>query len=86
MTKREYDTLVSEFGRSDTDSAIKFLDNYTLKTGKHYENDYLAIITWGIKAVNERKNKSGGEFDILKSDESLEDFERIMWQKMNEET
>lgn len=25
LTKREYDTLVSEFGRSDTDSAIKFL-------------------------------------------------------------
>lgn len=87
LTKAEYDLLKGRYGESDTKWAIEILSDYKLATGKEYLSDFYAITKWGIDAVKERKNNQlnselDTEFELLKTEESAEEFERIMWERM----
>lgn len=92
LTKAEYDMLKGSYGESTVKEAIEILSNYKLATGKEYVSDFHAIAKWGIDAVRERKNPQSKirqnppderEFDLLKIDESEDNFEQRMWEKVN---
>lgn len=98
LTKSEHALLASRYGREDTDKAIEILSDYKLATKKEYESDFYAITKWVIRAVGERKNSviSGSgvplayrasppesEYELLKTTESAEEFEKRMWRKLN---
>lgn len=85
MTNDEYSSLIKRLGEADTKRAIEILDNYKGSTGKSYKNDYRTILSWVVKALEEEKaKKPKDEFDLLKKDETADEFERIMWNKLQE--
>ncbi len=93
LSVSEYESLVSELGEADACTVIGIVDEYKSRTGKEYNSDYLAIKTWGIKALEERRQgkatrcgagvqlKKNG-FELLKTDETAEEFERLMFEKL----
>ena len=57
MTEGEHEKLIEQYGRTDTQEAITFLDEY--KRDKPYRNksDYLTIRRWVVTAIRERRDK-----------------------------
>lgn len=86
MTNDEYKSLIESVGEDKAKRAVLKLDNYKGSKGKEYKSDYRAILSWVIKALDEedRTNKPSG-FSLLKTEETQEEFERIMWERMQRE-
>lgn len=59
MTEAEHQKLLETYGEADTQELIEILDNYKGSKGKTYKNDYRAILSWVVKALTERRAKSG---------------------------
>lgn len=57
LTKNEHDTLLEKYGSEMTAELIRILDNYKGMTGKKYESDYRAIISWCVDRYNEDNQK-----------------------------
>lgn len=57
MTNAEYDKLVSTHGKGFADQCIKELDNYKGASGKKYQSDYRAILSWVVDKVNKLNPK-----------------------------
>ena len=51
MTNAEYEKLVSTYGKEFADQCIKTLDNYKGSSGKKYQSDYRAILSWVVDKV-----------------------------------
>ncbi len=88
LTKAEYDLLNRRYGEADTERAIEILSDYKLATGKEYLSDFYAITKWGISAVKERNTpqpnpKKDTTFELLKVNESADEFEQLMWEKLS---
>ncbi len=59
LTRDQYDLLIYDYGKEDTDEMIEILSRYKIETGKEYESDYHAITKWvADKLAEERKKKS----------------------------
>lgn len=58
MTEAEYQSLVNRFGETDAQRMIEILNNYKGAVGKEYKSDYLAILNWVVKRLQEEKAKS----------------------------
>ncbi len=59
MTEADHQKLIETYGEADTQELIEILDNYKGSKGKTYKNDYRAILSWVVKALTERRAKSG---------------------------
>jgi hypothetical protein len=57
LSQNEYDRLVSEYGETKTNEAIKFLDEYVQRKGYKSKDDNLTLRNWVFNAVDERKTK-----------------------------
>lgn len=57
MTSAEYQKLRERFGEQTTVELINILDNYKGSTGKKYESDYRAILSWVVKRYEEDRAK-----------------------------
>lgn len=57
MTETEYNQLVSEYGEQDTRRMIDKLNIHKCKTNTQYGSDYYAILDWGVKWLDEQKQK-----------------------------
>lgn len=61
MTEEEYKKLVEQHGEQATKQMIEILDNYKGASGKTYESDYRAILSWVVKRYQEEKSKAKPE-------------------------
>jgi hypothetical protein len=72
LTQEEYDKLVSTHGEDRTKRMIEILNNYKGSSGKKYKSDYLAILNWVIKRLEEEEVKRGrvyepkGQFETIR--------------------
>lgn len=57
MTNAEHQKLLDTHGPADTARLIEILDNYKGSTGKKYKDDYRAILSWCVDALNEERAK-----------------------------
>lgn len=55
LTPTEKETLIASYGPEDTDEMILILNNYKGSTGKKYASDYLAIKSWVVDRLEEKK-------------------------------
>lgn len=62
MTNVEYEKLVSTYGKSFADKCIDVLDNYKGSSGKKYENDYRAILSWVVDKVKTSSEKTNNKY------------------------
>jgi len=60
MTEDEHQKLVDKFGLEDADRMIEILDAYKGSKNKKYANDYKAILSWVVKALEEEKARGPG--------------------------
>lgn len=58
MTEANYQALLNKYGETDTCWLIDKLDNYKGSTGKHYKDDYRAILSWVVEELQEQKSKT----------------------------
>jgi len=67
MYQSEYDDLVNKHGKEFADKCVEKLDNYKGSSGKKYENDYKAILSWVVGTVKkESKTEKDQNFDLNK--------------------
>nr|DAJ20243.1 MAG TPA: hypothetical protein [Siphoviridae sp. ctjRi1] len=57
LTDAEYNRLCDEKGQTETDDAIRVVDEYAETSGKRYKNYSLAIQRWGYRAAAEQAAK-----------------------------
>ena len=57
LTDAEYTRLCDEKGQTETDDAIRVVDEYAETSGKRYKNYSLAIQRWGYRAAAEQAAK-----------------------------
>lgn len=57
LTDAEYARLCDEKGKTETDDAIRVVDEYAETSGKRYKNYSLAIQRWGYRAAAEQAAK-----------------------------
>ena len=57
LTDAEYSHLCDEKGQTETDDAIRVVDEYAETSGKRYKNYSLAIQRWGYRAAAEQAAK-----------------------------
>lgn len=60
LTVKQFDKLVSDYGESKTQDAIKFLDEYIEMKGYKAKNHNLAMRKWVFDAVERDKKKNAG--------------------------
>lgn len=60
LTVKQFDKLVSDYGESKTQDAIKFLDEYIEMKGYKAKNHNLAMRKWVFDAVERDKKKNTG--------------------------
>lgn len=66
LTSKEWNDLKSKHGEKLAKKFIDFLDIYKKSTGKYYESDYNAILSWVVRRVkdDERKNSNTKSFKL----------------------
>lgn len=76
MTNAQHDTLLATHGPADTERLIELLDNYKGASGKRYQDDYRAILSWCVERLQQEKTKNsspagaGNVFlDLLREEE-----------------
>lgn len=57
LTDKEFTSLESDYGSSNTQAIIKYLDEYLEMKGTKYKSHYMVIKKWGAKAALENRNK-----------------------------
>ena len=55
MTEDQYMKLVTQYGQEAADECVAALNNYKGSKGRSYKDDYLAILSWVIDRVKEKK-------------------------------
>ena len=58
LSLSEFQKLVEQYGQNKTDKAIEFLSSYREEKGYKNKNDYLSMLRWVFKAVEEKKGDS----------------------------
>lgn len=66
LSREEYDKLISSHGEDKTNRMIEILNNYKGSNGKKYKSDYLAILNWVVKRVEEEEQRRGGSSGVSK--------------------
>lgn len=61
MTEKEYQTLLEKHDKAFVDRCIEVLNNYKLSSGRHYNSDYHAILSWVEKKVMEDISKESSK-------------------------
>ena len=58
LTKKEYETLLSEHGKNKLNKILDLLHFYKLSQDKTYKSDYGAINTWVVSSIEEKEQKA----------------------------
>ena len=66
LTEKEYDRLVNDYGESETQAAIKFLDEYIQMKGYKAKDHNLALRKWVFNAVKEDRNRNAQQQNVFK--------------------
>ena len=74
LTVKQFDKLVSDYGESKTQDAIKFFDEYIEMKGYKAKNHNLAMRKWVFDAVEREKKKNAGYYsrDFNKQESQLD--------------
>ena len=75
LTEKQFNTLIHDYGKDITISAIEILSNYKCSKNKKYESDYHALLTWAIKEA------AGKDRQVVKAEKKAKDEEREKKQK-----
>lgn len=65
LTQTEYDKLSDEYGPSETENAITFLDEYIEMKGYKAKSHYLALRKWVFNAVREQKTRQQSQKNVF---------------------
>lgn len=65
LTQTEYDKLFDEYGPSETEQAITFLDEYIEMKGYKAKSHYLALRKWVFNAVKEQKTRQQPQKNVF---------------------
>ena len=60
LTEPEYQKLIDKYGEEVTRRAIEILNNYKGSSGKKYVSDYMTMLNWVFKRIEEDSVKKGG--------------------------
>lgn len=60
LTEKEYQALIDKHGEIKTKKMIEVLSNYKGSSGKKYESDYHAILSWVVKEVEKEGGQQNG--------------------------
>lgn len=83
LTKNEYAKLVAEYGEPGTLWMIKKLDNWKASTGKTYQSDYKAVLSWVVEEYKKQAPKIN--LNANKATEKAEKAERERIQSIHDE-
>ena len=61
LSDEELEKLNEEYGSSETEAAIKYLDEYIEMKGAKYKSHYLVMRKWVFDAVKENRAKNRGD-------------------------
>lgn len=59
MAAEEYDKLVSQYGSVGAKQMVDMLDNYKGASGKQYDSDYRAILSWVVARWRQEQKGTG---------------------------
>lgn len=62
LSQREYEDLITKFGKEITDNTITRLDLYKKSTGKSYNDDYATLILWIDNDLKQEKKLIKNDF------------------------
>ena len=74
MTNAEYERLVSTHGKNTADQCITILDNYKGSSGRKYQSDYRAILSWVLDKAKQnkpQKQTSNNQFANIGREEGI---------------
>jgi DNA-binding Lrp family transcriptional regulator len=57
LSENEHASLIEKYGQQQTDEMIEMLDNYKGASGKKYNSDYRAILSWVVKRWQEEHDR-----------------------------
>lgn len=84
LKDEELEKLHRDFGKAETDKAIKFLDEYIEEKDYKSKSHYMALRRWVFDAVKERnKGKKLGFNDFQQSDTNLDEMEKLFLLEVN---
>lgn len=72
MQSDEYDDLVKTYGEDGAKRMIEMLNNYKGASGKRYESDYRAILSWAVKRWQEECGSTDGGAMISRPTENYD--------------
>ena len=75
LTQDEYNKLVAEFGMTETQKAIQYLDDYIADKGYKSKSNYSAMRRWVFNAVRERDQKAAKNDGLRPVDRFFADVE-----------
>ena len=79
LTEKQFNTLIHDYGKNITISAIEILSNYKCSKNKKYESDYHALLTWAIKEA------AGKDRQLVKAEKTAKDEERERKRKIEDD-
>ena len=79
LTEKQFNTLICDYGKNITISAIEILSNYKCSKNKKYESDYHALLTWAIKEA------AGKDRQLVKAEKTAKDEERERKRKIEDD-
>ncbi|MEC0092859.1 DUF4373 domain-containing protein [Paenibacillus macquariensis] len=62
LSQIEYDKLISSYGEEKAKKMIDILNNYKGASGKAYKSDYMAILNWVVKRMDEEEYRGAKAF------------------------
>lgn len=68
ITSKQYDILISQYGKERIDRLINRLDLYKKSTGKRYKDDYATLLLW-VETDLEKEKKNNNDNSKLDSKE-----------------
>lgn len=77
LEEKEYQSLLDKYGKTFSDRCIEILNNYKGACGKKYKSDYLAILNWVVKRVEEEGIKKQPKVAQKTEEEILKEMEEL---------
>ena len=77
LTAEEHDKLVSDYGEERTKEMIDLLNNHKGATGKVYQSDYFAILSWCVKGTDPPRQSSKKPNTFINYTDVYNDFTDI---------
>lgn len=84
MTNDEYQSLIDRFGKNDTNRLVEILDNYKGSTGRKYQSDYRAILSWCVQRLGENRARRDPQraYQVYEDNYNHDELEELVRRKL----